>query len=234
MSPQPWNNEMEVLTQVDRSSISDDEVVERVLHGEKDAYEHIMRKYNQRLFRIVRSYIVNEDEIEDVIQEAYIKAYEQMPRFEKRSRFSTWLIRIVINEALARLKAGKRFPSVAYDRADEGVVADLQAQLRNHETPIGKLMNTELKEILEKAVDRLPEKYRTVFVMREVEGMSVAETSESLEISQTNVKVRLNRAKGMLRETISGFYHDMEVFQFDLVRCNRIVQNVLGRLDVIR
>ena len=226
---------MELVAQVDQGSIADEEVVERVLHGEKDAYDLIMRKYNQRLFRIVRSYIVNEDEIEDVIQEAYIKAYVQMPRFEKRSRFSTWLIRIAVNEALARLKAGKRLPSVAYDRADEaGVVADLPVQLRNHETPMGKLMNTELKDFLEKAVDRLPEKYRTVFVMREVEGMSVAETSESLEISQTNVKVRLNRAKGMLRETISGFYHDVEVFQFDLVRCNRIVQNVMHRLDVIR
>ena len=122
-----------------------------------------------------------------------------------------------------------------YDHADvAGVVADLPVQLHNLETPMGKLMNTELKEILEKAVDHLPEKYRTVFMMREVEGMSVAETSESLEITQTNVKVRLNRAKEMLRETISGFYHDVEVFQFDLVRCNRIVQNVLGRLDVIR
>jgi len=226
---------MELVSQVGPSSRSDEEIVERVLHGEKDAYDLIMRKYNQRLFRIVRSYIVNEDEIEDVIQETYIKAYEQMPRFEKRSRFSTWLIRIAINEALARLKAGKRFPSVGYDHADEaGVVADLPVQLHNLETPMGKLMNTELKEILEKAVDHLPEKYRTVFMMREVEGMSVAETSESLEITQTNVKVRLNRAKEMLRETISGFYHDVEVFQFDLVRCNRIVQNVLGRLGVIR
>ena len=193
-----------------------------------------MRKYNQRLFRIVRSYITNEDEIEDVIQEAYIKAYEQMPRFEKRSSFSTWLIRIVINESLARVKRLKRLTPITDDRADkDGVVREIPIQLQTGETPMGKLMNTELKDILEKAVDRLPEKYRVVFVMREVDGMSVAETSDSLEITEANVKVRLNRAKEMLRETISGFYHDVEVFQFNLVRCDRIVQNVLRRLDAV-
>jgi RNA polymerase sigma factor (sigma-70 family) len=213
-------------------SISDEEIIGRVMNGEKSAYEIIMRKYNQKLFRIARSYLTNEDEIEDVIQEAYIKAYEQMPRFEKRSSFPTWLIRIVINEALARLKHRKYFASLTYDYPDDpGYFRATPIELQTKETPIGKLMNTELKGILEKAVDRLPDKYRTVFLMREIEGMSVAETSESLEISETNVKVRLNRAKEMLRESISGFYHDAEVFQFDLVRCDRIVKNVLHRLD---
>lgn len=214
--------------------ISDEEVIARVLNGEKEVYELIMRKYNQRLFRIVRSYLTDEDEIEDVIQEAYIRAYEQLPRFEKRSSFPTWLIRIAINEALARVKHRKPFASIQYDYPDDpGYFRELPVELQTMETPIGNLMNTELKVILEKAVDRLPDKYRTVFLMREIEGMSVAETSESLEISETNVKVRLNRAKEMLRETISGFYHDAEVYQFDLVRCDRIVNNVLRRLRAV-
>ena len=222
---------METENRSATQSFSDETVIERVLNGEKDAYELIMRKYNQKLFRIVRSYLANEDEIEDVIQEAYIRAYEQMPRFEKRSSFSTWLIRIVINEALGRLKHRKQFASIQYDYPDDpGYFRDPPAEPQTTETPIGKLMNTELKGILEKAVDQLPDKYRTVFLMREIEGMSVAETSESLEITESNVKVRLNRAKEMLRETISGFYHDVEVFQFDLVRCDRIVKNVLDRL----
>ncbi len=223
----PMENDRRVETQ----SINDDEVVDRVLHGEKDAYEIIMRKYNQRLFRIVRSYLKNEDEIEDVIQEAYIKAYEQMPRFEKRSRFSTWLIRIVINEALARLKHRKRFTSIADDASEcTDFIPKIPEQLITRENPVGKLMNAELKDALEKAVDRLPEKYRSVFVMREIEGMSIEETSESLQLTETNVKVRLNRAKGMLRETISSLYRDVEIFQFNLVRCDRIVRNVLQRL----
>lgn len=226
---------MEIEQQPAAKSISDEEVVERVMNGEKGAYELIMRKYNPRLFRIARSYLKNEDEIEDVIQEAYIKAYEQMPRFEKRSSFSTWLIRIVINEALARLKHRKRFTSITYDGPENaGFVRELPAQLPNKETPIEKLMNTELKDILEKAVDRLPQKYRAVFLMREIEEMSVAETSASLEISETNVKVRLSRAKEMLRETISDSYHEVEVFQFNLVRCDRIVDNVLRRIETIR
>lgn len=225
---------METGKQAAAQRVSDEDVITRVMNGEKSAYELIMRKYNQRLFRIARSYITNEDEIEDVIQEAYIKAYEQMPRFEKRSSFSTWLFRIVINEALARVKQQKRFTSISYDLPNNaGNVRELPIELQAKETPIGKLMNTELKDILEKAVDCLPDKYRSVFVMREVEGMSVAETSESLRITETNVKVRLNRAKEMLQETIGGFYHDAGVFHFNLVRCDRIVNNVLQRLDAI-
>jgi RNA polymerase sigma factor (sigma-70 family) len=215
---QAWNN-------------NDEEIITRIMSGEKNAYELIMRKYNQRLFRIVRSYIADEDEIEDVIQEAYIKAYEQLRRFEKRASFSTWLIRIVINEALARVKRRKRFTSLNDQRPEESANdRDLPEEGRTNETPIGTLMNTELKAILEKAVDRLPEKYRSVFMMREVEGMSVAETSKSLSITETNVKVRLNRAKEMLQQSIGQFYRREDVFHFDLVRCDRIVNNVLRRL----
>lgn len=212
--------------------IDDEEIIARVMRGEKNAYELIMRKYNQRLFRITRTYLTDEDEIEDVIQEAYVKAYEQLPRFEKRSAFSTWLIRIVINEALARLKRQKRYAANVDNFEDEsGGIHMLSAQLTNGTTPMGNLMNAELKEILEKAVDGLPDKYRTVFLMREIEGMNVADTGKALDISQVNVKVRLNRAKVMLRESISEFYHDIDIYRFDLVRCDRIVQNVLRRID---
>ena len=226
---------METMKSTAANGIDDEEVVTRVLNGEKSAYEQIMRKYNQRLFRIVRTYIADEDEIEDIIQEAYIKAYEQMPNFERRSTFSTWLIRIVINEALARLKKRKRFASYTKTSPDDfGMHRESVLEVTNGDTPMGNLMNAELKDILEKAVDRLPEKYRTVFLMREIEGMSVADTGKVLDISQVNVKVRLNRAKEMMRETISHFYHDVEIYQFDLVRCDRIVHNVLERLDVAR
>lgn len=225
---------MEIDIQAAAQSVDDDQVIERVKSGETRAYELIMRKYNKRLFRIARTYIADEDEIEDILQEAYIKAYEQLPRFEKRSKFSTWLIRIVINEAMAHKKSRKRFTSFTYDRADEpGAIHELQVPVPNKESPVEKLMNTELRNILEKAVDRLPEKYKSVFMMREIEDMSVAETSDVLEITETNVKVRLNRAKEMLRETIGNFYHEEEVFQFNLVHCDRIVQNVLHRLGAV-
>ena len=215
-----------------QSGLLDEAVLRRVLSGEKDAYEVIMRKYNQRLFRIARTFIPDEDEIEDVVQEAYIKAYKQLSRFEFRSRFSTWLVRILINEALARVKQRRRFTALSPDSWDETDNAQkIAQQATDHVTPAEIVMNAELKEILEKAVDALPEKYRLVYMMREIEGMSVAETSECLAISEANVKVRINRAKEMLRDTINGYYQTGEVFQFNLVRCDRIVRNVLSRLD---
>lgn len=209
--------------------LSDEAAIKRVLEGEKGVYAVIMRRYNQRLFRIARTFIRDEDEIEDVIQDAYIKAYEQLHRFEFRSRFSTWLTRILINEALARVRSRKRSSPLPQDGQSEYG----HQFFRNDDTPMERLMNAELKEILEKAVDGLPEKYRLVYMMREVEGMSVAETSDCLSITQTNVKVRLNRAKEMLRETISGFYQNREVFEFNLVRCDRIVKGVLERIGAM-
>jgi len=216
---------------VTEPGLSDEAAIRRVLQGERNAYEVIMRRYNQRLFRIARSYIRDEDEIEDVVQETYIKAYEQLHRFEFRSRFSTWLTRILMNEALARARRQQRFSPLAPDGQDDpGAERRQHALAPEKETPMERLMNAELKEILEKAVDDLPEKYRLVYMMREVEGMSVAETSECLAITQTNVKVRVNRAKEMLRGTISGFYQQEEVFEFNLVRCDRIVKGVLERI----
>ncbi len=214
------------------SGLLDEAVLRRVLNGEKEAYEAIMRRYNQRLFRIARTFIRDEDEIEDVVQEAYIKAYEQLNRFEFRSRFSTWLVRILINEALAHVKQRRRFTTLSPDPwRKSDIKQTIERQATDHVTPAEIVMNAELKEILEKAVDALPEKYRLVYMMREIEGMSVAETSECLAISEANVKVRVNRAKEMLRERISGYYQTGEVFQFNLVRCDRIVKNVLSRLD---
>jgi RNA polymerase sigma factor (sigma-70 family) len=213
-------------------SLTDEEIISRVLDGEKELYELLMRRHNQRLFKICRAYVKDGDEAEDVVQEAYIKAYEQLARFEKRSRFSTWLIRILINEALRHVRQNHRSASGASSSfKDTNVnVRGHDVQMPEGENPVERVMNYELKNILEQAIDELPEKYRSVFVMREVEGMSVAETNESLKISQANVKVRLNRAKEMLRERIGKVYSSATVYHFDLVRCNRIVENVLRRI----
>jgi RNA polymerase sigma factor (sigma-70 family) len=131
-----------------------------------------------------------------------------------------------MNEALARTRRQTRVTPLLPDDQSDAVIPPLI----DNGTPIERLMNNELKQILERAVDDLPEKYRLVYMMREIEGMSVAETSDCLAITQTNVKVRCNRAKEMLREAISGFYRDGELFQFNLVRCDRIVASVLGHI----
>lgn len=215
------------------AEISDSDIIEKVLNGNKNFYEVIMRRYNQRLFRISRSYINDEDEVQDILQESYVKAYENLDKFENRSAFSTWLVKIVINETLARKNKRKRYTSLSQndqqnEENDNYKIYSIPSEMKN---PEEEASNNELKDALEKVIDSLPEKYRTVYVMREIEGMSVADTSTGLEITESNVKVRLNRAKEMLRSSLTDIYKDTEVFNFLGSRCDKIVFNVLSRIE---
>src|SRR5688572_9249831 len=149
-----------------------------------------MRKYNQRLYRIGKGYLNEEAEIEDIMQETYIKAYQNLSKFENRSEFSTWLSRILINECLQRVKKVKRVSLM--DINEENKEAMNFTDKHNPET---ESLNKELKILLETNIAQLPEKYKAIFIMRELEKMSIAETCEALEISEANVKIRLNRAK---------------------------------------
>ncbi len=211
-------------------ALTDEEIISRVLSGEKQLYELIMRKYNQRLYKICRAYVRDEDMAEDVMQETYVNAYRKLDRFEGRSKFSTWLTRILINEALGQVKQQRRFAPLVLHFPGQPASTE-EHHLSTEPTPEEHLMNNELKEILERAVDDLPEKYRVVYMMREVEEMSVTETGECLHITESNVKVRLNRAKEMLREHISKLYRGAELFEFNLVRCDRIVAGVMSRIN---
>jgi RNA polymerase sigma-70 factor (ECF subfamily) len=210
-----------------RPERQDEEVIREVLAGEKALYEVLMRRYNRRLYRIGRTYLSSEEDIIDTIQEAYIKAYENLSRFRHESKFSTWLTRIFINECLLKVKHRKRFALTGTNTTPEDYYFN---QIKSMDTPEKNMMNKELARALEKAIGLLPEKYRTVFMMRDIEGMSITETSECLDISESNVKVRLNRAKEMLRENISSIYKDAEVFKFDGERCDRIVSFVMGKV----
>jgi RNA polymerase sigma-70 factor (ECF subfamily) len=202
---------------VSQDSLPDETVIARVLGGEKELYELIIRRYDRRLFRISRSYVKDGDEAEDVVQEAFIRAYENLAQFEGRSAFSTWLTRILLNEALSRTRRHRRFPSF------RTMPDPFEPQTTRMEIPEERVMNDELR-------NKLPEKYRVVYVMREIEAMSTAETGESLGITEANVKVRLNRAKAQLRRHIGRTYRVLPAYEFDLVRCDRIVANVLARV----
>lgn len=210
--------------------LSDEEIVKKVTGGDINFYEVIMRRYNQRLFRIGHAYLKDDDEIEDAIQSAYLKAYEQLSNFQGRSSFSTWLIRIYINELLQGLKKKKRFQNYFDPDLINNTYDPPEVGTTNMENPYNSTLNNELKDILEKAVDELPEKYRAVFIMREIEDMSVSETSKSLNITEANVKVRLNRAKNILRESLSQYYHYKDIYNFNLIRCDRIVANVFNKI----
>jgi RNA polymerase sigma-70 factor (ECF subfamily) len=157
-----------------------------------------MRRYNRRLFRAVRSIVANDLEAEDIVQDAYVRAYQHLHQFEGRAQFSTWLTKIAIYEAYARVRR------VDYQKVDsisvlEGHGMDVKA---NERDPEQQIYNTELNVVLEKAFDALPDDYRSVFMLREVEGLSTAETAECLELSEENVKTRLHRARALLQREL--------------------------------
>lgn len=209
------------------SQLSDNELITRILGGEKELYRFIVRKYNQRLYRVAISLLKEETLVEDVMQVAYIYAYENLSKFAWKSSFSTWLIRILINECLLQLKKkGKVLPL-----NDEQMEIEMENQHPNgYRSPAGTTVNNELKTILNQAIRQLPEIYQAVFVMRELEDMSVAETQECLSITEVNVKVRLNRAKAMLRNLLANYYKKEDILHFHLIRCDKIVSNVMNSI----
>lgn len=204
------------------STLNDEEIVLRILNGEQHLYENLMRKFNLRLYRISMSIVNDDKEAEDIMQTAYFNAYRQLSNFKHQSSFSTWLTRILINESLLHKKRKSKLEKALMENTynDE-----------HNETPLDGLMNKELKVILEKAVATLPEKYRTVFVMREVQGMSTNETMEALDLGESNVKIRLTRAKEMLRNELVNYWQPQQLFEFNLVRCDVIVNYVMHKIN---
>lgn len=208
--------------------IPDGELVTRILQGDKDLYAIIVRRYNQRLYRIGMSILNDDTEIEDSMQVAYINAYENLAKFASRASFSTWLTRIMINECLLRLRRRGKTIILNNDIMDFEIQKEKGGETQS---PATIVLHAELKLILEDAIGKLPEIYRTVFIMREIESMSIAETSECLGLSGVNVKVRLNRAKAMLREMLASYYKQEDILHFHLSRCDRVVQNVMSSVQ---
>jgi RNA polymerase sigma-70 factor (ECF subfamily) len=207
-------------------NMADTEIITRILTGEKELYAIIIRRYNRRLYRVAMSIVDNDSEVEDIMQVSYIKAYENLGKFGFRSGFATWLTRILINESLLRLRKRNqlRFHQSNNDKPETGIT--------HHEkqTPLSNTLNMELKQILEQSIRQLPDKYRTVFILREIENLNITETGQCLAISETNVKVRLNRAKAMLREVLSNFYSNDDIYHFHLTRCDRITDSVMQKI----
>ena len=207
--------------------IPDNEIIARILQGDKEMYALIVRRYNQRLYRVGISIVNDEAEVEDIMQVAYIHAYENLSKFAFKASFSTWLTRIMINECLLRLRKRGKLINMNDDTMDNELY---QQYAIDSETPVTKVLNAELKVALEEAIRQLPEKYKLVFIMREIEGMNVADTQQCLDISESNVKVRLNRAKALLKESLGGYYNREEIFHFHLSKCNRMVESVMKQL----
>ena len=211
-----------IRTVSDPESVGDTILIQRILGGETSLFENIIRRYNKRLYRIGMSILNHDMEVEDAIQVTYINVYRNLAGFENRSSFCTWLTRIMLHECLAR-KDKKHRLKVMDEKHDQN--------FNSVTTPAHQLMNKELNAVLETAIAELPEKYRLVFVLREVEDLSVKETAEVLSLKETNIKVRLNRAKTMLRKNLHGYMKE-NVYSFHLTRCDRIVRQVFKALHI--
>lgn len=211
-------------------------LVQRIGTGDQAAFESLMRKYNGKLFRIARSILKDDGDAEDALQDAYLEAYRHIDEFRGASELATWLTRIVINQALARLRKEKRRSSIVPFRSAVAADADApEAQVPDNrsESPSASVIRAETRRILERRIDELPASFRAVFVMREVEDMGIDEIAECLSISPATVRTRLFRARALLRAALA---RDIDVatgdvFAFAGARCDRIVANVLARLS---
>jgi RNA polymerase sigma-70 factor (ECF subfamily) len=212
-----------------QSELQDEVVVRRVLAGETALFEILMRRYNQRLYRVSRVILRDDGEAEDVMQDAYVRAYEHLNQFAGKAAFSTWLTRIAIHEALARKRRRGRMEELDALTADGDSMSILKSSAP---TPEANTAQAEARQLLEEAIDRLPENYRTVLVLREVEEMSVAETAESLGVTDAVVKTRLHRAHAMLRKDLYARARgrSADLYQFHAVRCDRVVKAVFDRI----
>ncbi len=208
---------------------TDEEVVERVKAGDTALYEIIMRRYNQRLYRVARAILRDDAEAEDVMQDAYVRAYQHLHQFAGRAPFSAWLTRIAVHESLARLRLRNRSQHLE-DPEQDGEF--LMTMAETSPDPEQTASRAELGQLLEDAVLDLPEQFRTVVMLRDIEDLSTSETAVALDLSEENVKVRLHRGRAMLR----GWLIDRvgaqarNAFPFMGVRCDRVVTGVFLRL----
>lgn len=212
------------------AALTDEEVVARVRAGDASLFEILMRRYNQRLFRVVRGILADDHEAEDVLQEAYVRAFHHLGSFRGEARFATWLTRIAAHEALARSRKRRRL--VAIDNAGGSAEQTSSSDSGPPDRPDFVAENHELQAALSAAVEALPAPLRAVFVLREIEGLSTEETAEALEISAENARVRLHRAKAHLRRNLDQRLgaEVTRLYRFDGERCDRMVAVVLARI----
>jgi RNA polymerase sigma-70 factor (ECF subfamily) len=212
--------------------LSDEDVVRRVRQGETALFEVLMRRYNQRIYRVVRAILKDDSESEDVMQQAYLNAYRHLDQFAERAKFSTWLTKIAVYEAIHR--ARKRPATASLDEADAEGQTRMDTLKSNARDPEQALLAKESTELLEAAVTALSEDFRQVFVLREVEGLSTLETAECLGINEDTVKTRLHRARRQMRRALSSQIETAAptAFQLHARRCDRVVANVLAAIGI--
>jgi RNA polymerase sigma-70 factor (ECF subfamily) len=219
-----------VLAKTATDELTDEAIVDRVRGGDVALYEILVRRHNQRLYRTIRAILRDDLDVEDVMQQAYVDAYTHLDQFRGTAKFSTWLTRIAVNRAIRSGRGARRGLELVPPAADhELAIAHTPAPNLD---PEHAMYGHELKVVLESLIEQLPEAFRLVFVMREVEGLSTAETAESLQINEETVKTRLHRAKRMLKERLDRQLGPVSssVYAFHLTRCDRVVAGVMAAI----
>ena len=216
-----------MLKQAD--TISEIELISRIRKGERELFEILIRRNNPYLYKLGMSYGYKHEDVEDLMQEAFIAAYINLEKFEARSSFKTWITRIMLNQCYQ--KAQKL--SFKFEKANDILNEKTTPMFESNQSTdtYRSVLNNELSNIIGSALISIPLEYRMVFSLRELNGMSTAETAEALEISETNVKVRLNRAKHMLREKVERMYTPEDIFEFNLIYCDKIVDEVMKSIN---
>jgi RNA polymerase sigma-70 factor (ECF subfamily) len=212
------------------SALSDEQVVGQILAGQTALFEVLMRRHNERLYRAARAIVRDDSEAEDVMQQAYVNAYAHLRQFNGRSTFATWLTRIAVNEAIARARRRGRYqPHGDDDRPALRAVLSSAS----HTDPERETFGREMRAILEDAVDALPDGHREAFMLRQIEGLSTAETAACLDVSEDVVKTRLSRARAALRQDLFNRLGAAAPasFTFERPRCDRVVAAVLARIS---
>lgn len=218
--------------------VPDTQLVRRVRRGDPAAYELLMRRYNRRLFRAARGIVTDDSEAEDVVQEAYVRAFLKIDQFVGPDGLGAWLTRITVNEALGRLRRGARvvYLEEHFEQDDSASDSNQPATRDNMASsrpgPEHLVASDELGRLLEHAIDQLSDEFRAVFMLRAVEGLNVAETAESLGIRPETVKTRFHRARTQLKKALADRVVDQLpcAFQFDGARCDRLVAGVMVRI----
>lgn len=208
--------------------LSEIEIINRILNGEKPLYEIIVRRFNPYLYKIGRSYNYNHEDTQDLMQDTYVDAFKNLSKFEQRSNFKTWIIKIMLNNCYRK----KQKFSYKNEFANETINENVTPMFNNSNNNMQKeIYSRELGHVIESSLSKLPENYRMVFSLREINGLNVSETSALLDISETNVKVRLNRAKAILRTEIEKSYTAEELFEFNLCYCNPFTERVMNIIN---
>ncbi len=206
---------------------SDSEIIQKVLNGEPKLYELLIRRYNPYLYKIGRSHGYNHEDTQDLMQDTYVGAFIGLSKFADRSSFKTWLVKIMCNNCFRKRQkwSFKNIISSEINERSTPVFSD-NRRLETNET----VMNRELNSVIENALLQIPIGYRMVFTLQEINGLKGKEVAEALNISEANVKVRLNRAKAMLRKEVAKSYSPEDIFEFNLIYCDVMVERVMNKI----